>query len=196
MNVTAEQHWRVFCAAEVPQHVCESVLRHIARLQEAKPQARASWARTANLHLTIKFLGDLLPQSVPELSSAAARAVSSLQPFSVRLHRSGVFPPHGSAKVLWIGVEDLTGTLARLHTTLENQCAAAGFDREPRPFHPHLTLARLRNSQHARVLAAAHKNLEFDWVEFDVRELLVIRSELSSEGSKYSVISRHAFGVR
>ena len=195
MNPSTEQHWRVFCAIELPQHICELVLRHIARLQEATSQARASWARAGNLHLTLKFLGDTPLQSVPNLSRAAESAARSVRPFTLRIEESGVFPQRGPAKVLWLGVNDASGMLVRLQTELEEQCATAGFAKETRSFHPHLTLARVRNPQHARALATAHQNLKFDPVEFDVRELLVIRSELSRVGSKYSVISRHAFTV-
>ena len=191
MNPLTEQHWRVFCAIELPQHTCELVLRHIARLQEATPRARASWSRASNLHLTLKFLGDIPLQSVPDLSRAAESAARSVRAFTLRIEESGVFPQRGPAKVLWLGVKDLSGMLVRLQAKLEEQCAILEFAKESRAFHPHLTLARVRNPQHARALAAAHHDLKFDPVEFDVRELLVIRSELSSAGSKYSVISRH-----
>lgn len=183
----------MFCAIELPQHICALVLRHIARLQEATPQARASWSRASSLHLTLKFLGDIPLESVPDLSSAADSAAGSVTPFTLRIEESGVFPQRGPAKVLWLGANDESGMLVRLQTELEEQCAISGFARESRAFHPHLTLARVRNPQHARALTAAHQNLRFDPVEFDVRELLVIRSELSSAGSKYTVISRHAF---
>jgi len=190
--MSIEPHWRVFCAIELPQHICELVLRHIARLQEATPQARASWSRASNLHLTLKFLGDIPVDTLRDLSRAAASAAGSVTPFRLRIEEGGVFPQRGPAKVLWLGVYDVSGTLVRLQSELEEQCATAGFAKEPRAFHPHLTLARVRYPQHARALAAAHHNLKFDPVEFDVRELLVIRSELSSAGSKYSVISRHS----
>lgn len=192
MNPSTEQSWRMFCAIELPQHTCELVLRHIARLQEATPQARASWARVAALHLTLKFLGDIPLHSVADLSRAADVAAGSVRPFTIQLQESGVFPARGPAKVLWLGAKDVSGRLLRLQRELEEQCAGAGFAKESRAFHPHLTLARVRNPQQARALAAAHQNLAFDPVEFDVRELLVIRSELSSAGSEYSVISRHA----
>ena len=128
MKVTTEQHWRVFCALELPQHVCDRVLRHIAKLKELTPKARASWARATNLHLTIKFLGDIPPHGVGDLSAAAARAGANVEPFLLRLDQSGVFPQRGPAKVLWLGVEDLAGTLTRLQTTLEDECAQQGLD--------------------------------------------------------------------
>ncbi len=63
--------------------------------------------------------------------------------------------------------------------------------KESRRFHPHLTIARLRKPEQARTLAAAHKAMEIVPAEIQVSELLVIRSELSSAGSKYTVISRY-----
>lgn len=182
---------RVFCAIELPEMVRELLLQHITRLREAAPDVRASWSRDANLHLTLKFLGEIPEASVPDFSNAASRAAAGLTPFSIRLEQSGVFPEHGPPRVLWIGVSDYSGKLRDLHARLEDEAAKAGFEKDVRHFHPHLTLARPRQPRHAHTLAAAHKQLEFAPAEIPVSELLVIRSELSGEGSKYTVISRH-----
>lgn len=161
------------------------------------PDAKASWSRDANLHLTLKFLGEIPQTSVSNFSEAASRAVVGLTPFTICLEQTGVFPKHGRARVLWIGINDVTGRLAELHAHLENEAAQAGFEKDDRPFHPHLTVARLRQPLNARPLADAHQRTEFEPAEIAVSELLVIRSELSSAGSKYTVISRHKlFGVR
>lgn len=186
------ESWRVFCAVEIPATARRLLLDHIARLKAAAPEAQASWSREANLHLTLKFLGEIKETSVEKLSDAASRAVAGLSPFSIRLEDTGVFPNHGAPRVLWIGIKDLSGELAELQARLEDQTALAGFPKEARRFQPHLTLARLRKPLHARTLAAAHQQLEFEPQEVEVSELLVIRSELSSAGSKYTVVSRHA----
>jgi 2'-5' RNA ligase len=196
MNPGREALWRMFCAVEVPEQIRQLVLRHIADLKEAVPDAKASWSGDANLHLTLKFLGELPEISVANISAAASRAVAALASFSIRLEQRGVFPTHGQPRVLWIGINDFSGKLRELHARFEDESANAGFHRENRPFHPHLTVARLRQPQHARTLAAAHQQLEFEPAEIAVSELLVIRSELSSEGSKYTVVSRHALGPR
>ncbi len=167
------------------------LLEHIARLKAVAPDAQASWSREANLHLTLKFLGEIKQTSVAELSNAASRAVADLSRFSIRLERTGVFPNHGAPRVLWIGINDLSGKLAELHAKLEHQAALAGFPKDSRRFQPHLTVARLRQPLHARTLAAAHERLEFEPLEIAVSELLVIRSEPSSAGSKYTVVSQH-----
>ena len=197
MSDTVKDSWRVFCAIELPQTARRLVLGHIARLKEKVPHAKASWARDANLHLTLKFLGEIPTASVAGFSNAVSLAVTNVQPFSIRFEQTGSFPAHGQPRVLWIGIDDLSSGLARLHARLEEESARVGFAKETRPFHPHLTIARLRQADNARALAVANKQMEFDPVEIAVAELLVIRSELSSEGSKYTVVSRHAlFGVR
>ena len=68
--------WRVFCAIELPESVRNTVLKHIARLQEAVPDAKASWSRDANLHLTLKFLGEIPRTAVADVSAAASRTVA------------------------------------------------------------------------------------------------------------------------
>ena len=188
------ENWRVFCAIELPGAARDCVLNHIARLKEAVPDAKASWSRDENLHLTLKFLGEIPRSSVQDISAAASRAVVGGGAFSLRLEQTGSFPRGAQPRVLWVGINDGSGKLSELHARLEDESAKVGFEREDRPFHPHLTIARLRQPRHARTLAAVHKELEFEPLEVAVSELFVIRSELSSEGSKYSIISRHALG--
>lgn len=183
--------WRVFCAIELPETVRGRVMQHIARLREAVPTAQASWSRDANLHLTLKFLGEVSQDSVESFSRAASRAVEDFAPFTILLEQTGIFPKHRSPRVLWIGINDREGKLGNLQSHLEDESAHAGFGKEDRRFDPHLTVARLRKPQHARTLASAHKQLAFERAEITVSELLVIRSELNSEGSKYTVVSRH-----
>ncbi|HEY6232760.1 MAG TPA: RNA 2',3'-cyclic phosphodiesterase [Pyrinomonadaceae bacterium] len=183
--------WRIFCAIELPGTIRALVLRHISSLQQALPAARASWARESTLHLTLKFLGEIPVTSVPNFSKVVERAVAGVTPFGIQLNETGAFPKHGRPEVLWIGIDDSSRKLSALQTRLEEESQAAGFPKEERPFHPHLTIARLRDSRDAQALATAHKRMGFEPVEICVSELLVIRSELSSAGSKYTVVSQH-----
>ena len=188
--------WRVFCAIELPITVRKRVMEHLARLRDSVPAAHASWSRDQNLHLTLKFLGGISQSRVENLSLAVGRAVEGSSPFNLVVEKTGVFPDDGPPRVLWIGVSDSSGKLGELYERLEEECAKESFPKDARPFHPHLTLARLRKPPGTRALASAHKAMLFEPIEISVSELLVIRSELSSEGSKYSVISRHSLGVK
>src|SRR5687768_10605134 len=190
-NGLINESWRVFCAVDLPADVRANLMDHIKHLRQVLPDAEASWSRGENIHLTLKFLGKIETSLLSRLSDAAARAVSDFSPFQLTFEETGVFPQQGSPRVLWIGVRDETRKLAELHERLEDRCAREGFAREERPFHPHLTIARLRKPQGARALAAVHKEMSFEPAAVAVAELLVIRSELSDQGSRYTVISRH-----
>ena len=162
---------------------------------QTAPGVKASWTNTDNVHLTLKFLGNISLDRVSRLSEAAAAATADLESFQLRVGSTGVFPGRSRPKVLWVGVNDASGGLSLLHSRLEAECADQGFPREERPFKPHLTIARLRDSRDARSLVDAHLAQSFPEVTFDVDELIVFRSELSSRGSKYTAISRHRLPV-
>jgi 2'-5' RNA ligase len=183
---------RVFCAVELPYELRSRVGERLRRLRAEFPDVRASWEKPEKLHITLKFLGDVEPSRVEALSSAAARAAASLEPFGLTIEEPGAFPPHGQPRVLWLGIVDVSGSLALMHRSLETECAAAGFPRESRAFKPHLTLARVRSPQGARELAAAHRETPFESQRFKVSELVVMRSELGPGGSRYTPLSRHA----
>jgi len=186
-----DESWRVFCAIEFPPRVVQQATAHIERLRERFPNTSASWNRDGKFHLTLKFIGETPRPNVDRLTRAARRATENLSSFNLIVAGSGAFPKKGPPKVLWLGINDPSGHLAVLHNRLEEVCTEEGFEKEERPFHPHLTIARLRKPQGARELARAHKQYGFDAVKAAVTELLVIRSELSSSGSKCTTISRH-----
>src|SRR6266851_2686271 len=154
-----EEMWRVFVAIELPHNVRAHIAEHIDRLRATMPEVRVSWSREDNLHLTLRFLGDIPLTNVEKLSVAASIAASKVEPFEIVVEGCGAFPLRG----------------------------------QPRVLHPHLTLARLRQPQGSRQLAASHKEIGFNREEIRVSDLAVVRSELRSEGSKHTTISRHAF---
>ena len=183
--------WRVFCAVELPDDVRARLQEHIARLRKEVPDAAASWSRVENIHLTLKFFGNVALDRIPKISAAATRTTEQFSKFEIDVGNTGVFPRPSRAQVLWIGVNDPTGKLAALQKRLEDQCAAEGFEKEDRAYKPHLTIARLRKPEGARQLADTHLNMNFPLIEVSLHELVVFRSELSSKGSKYTSISHH-----
>ena len=194
---------RTFTAIELPSDLRARVAQHIACLRHELPDVRASWSREDNLHLTLKFLGNVPVADIPRVSDAVASATKSVSSFEVTFSGCGTFPPHGRPGVLWIGAGSAgilpassaqlpsPSELDRLYKSIENGLAAAGFPRDSRPFHPHLTIARLRHPQGARPLAELHKTLGFAPIEFEVSEVVVFKSELLKDGSKHTAISRH-----
>jgi RNA 2',3'-cyclic 3'-phosphodiesterase len=198
--------FRTFIAIELSPEVRARVAQHIACLRREMPDVRASFSREDNLHLTLKFLGNVPVADIPKVSDAVERATKSVSPFELTFSDGGTFPPHGRPSVLWIragsagmlpsgparlATVSAPAHLDTLYSAIEEELAAVGFAREWRPFHPHLTVARLRHSQGARQLAELHRSLGFAPIAFDVSEVVVFRSELLKQGSKHTAISRH-----
>ena len=186
----SSEQWRVFCAIELTEEARFRVAERINTLRRLAPRARAGWAQAEKLHLTLKFLGDISVGRIDDLSAAAARAAANVAAFPLTLSEAGHFPPRGLPRVLWLGINDPTGNLARLREALEMEAARAGFARETRPFHPHLTIARLRDPKDARQLAALHRETPFASLAFNVSEVIVMRSELGPGGSRYTPLAR------
>ena len=183
--------WRVFCAVELPDEVRARLQDHIQQLRRDVSDVAASWSRVENIHLTLKFFGNVNLDKLPAISDAASRTVEKFSSFRIGVGNTGVFPRPTRAQVLWIGVSDASGKLLALQQRFEDECARAGFSKESRAFRPHLTIARIRKPEGARRLADTHLKMQFESMPLTLTELIVFRSELSSKGSKYAVISRH-----
>jgi len=183
------QVWRVFCAVELPDEVRARLQEHIAGLRKEFPDAAVSWSRVENIHLTLKFFGNVELDRIPKISAAATRSTERFSKFQIDVGNTGVFPRPSRAQVLWIGVNDSSGQLSALHKQLDVACASAGFPKEDRAYHPHLTIARLRKP--GRRLADAHLQMKFEPLVVEINELILFRSELSNKGSRYTPISHH-----
>ena len=181
----------MFCAVELPDEVRERLREHIQRLRESVPDASASWTRVENIHLTLKFFGNVAVDRIPAISEVASRAVDEFSPVQIGIGATGVFPKPSRPQVLWIGVSDPSGRLVGLQRRLEDECAKERFEKEDRAYRPHLTIARIRRPEGAKQLADAHLRMEFEPSQIEVRKLIVFRSELSSKGSRYTAISKH-----
>ena len=183
--------WRVFAAIELSSSVQKRILKHIQQLQSVVPDNRASWSRPENIHLTVKFFGNVTQNGIARISNAATRVVKQFGRFEIQIGNTGAFPKVSQPRVLWIGVADQTGELSRLQQLFEKECAAEGFEKETRDFSPHLTIARLRRPEGAKALAETNQKLAFESINVQVNELVVFRSEPSSKGSKYTALARH-----
>src|SRR5262245_53773031 len=140
----AQQEWRVFCAVGLADDVRARLQEHIARLRKEVPDAAASWSRVENIHLTLKFFGNVAIDRIQKISVAATRTTEQFSKFKIGVGNTGVFPRPSHAQVLWIGVSDPAGQLSTLQKRFEEECALEGFEKENRAYRPHLTIARLR----------------------------------------------------
>jgi len=133
---------RCFVAIELS----DELKREIAARTEAlrKSGADAKWVRAGNLHLTLKFLGGVPEDKLPEIEAALTKAVSGHAGFTMKLKDVGVFPDRKRPRVVWVGIED-SDALAAVQKGVEAAMADVGFKPEDRPFSPHLTIGRLKS---------------------------------------------------
>ena len=185
------EEWRTFCAVELSAEVRAQLQDHVRSLREAVPEAAASWSKPENVHLTLKFFGNVPREKLTRISDVSSRVSKQFSSFEIGIGNTGVFPKPGRPQVLWIGVEDPSGQLTELQRRFEEECAKEGFAKENRAYKPHLTLARLRHPEGARKLAETHLQTKFSLIEVNVTEFVVFRSELSPKGSRYTAISKH-----
>jgi 2'-5' RNA ligase len=193
--VTTAQEWRVFCAVELPDAVQARLEDHVRRLRKEVPEAAASWSRVENIHLTLKFFGNVEVKRIEKISAVAERVVKEFSTFQIGVGETGVFPRPSRPQVLWIGVSDPSGQLSALQERFEDECAAEGFEKEDRAYRPHLTIARLRKPEGARQLTDAHLKLQFNPNQIDLKEIVIFRSELNPKGSKYTALSKHQLRI-
>lgn len=147
------------------------------------------WAPPENIHLTLKFLGEVEDERVSEVSAAVDRAVSEFDVFQLVAGGFGAFPSLRRPQVLWSGVEP-NPTLRSVQDQLEGALAGLGFAREKRSFHPHLTLARAKRGARAsqfRGLSELVGKIEYT-DRFEVWAIDVMRSQLTRSGALYDVV--------
>lgn len=141
-----------------------------------------------NLHLTLKFLGQVPEGQVPRIEEAVRAATAGEAPFTMRLRGAGTFPPRGAPRVVWAGLEG-ADALARIAARLEERLAPLGFPPEARPFRPHVTLARARSPRGKdRVIGAVQAHAERELGTVDVRDVRLMRSDLSPAGPAYTPV--------
>lgn len=182
---------RIFIAIDISEQARHKVSGYIENLRKKFPDLRVGWEKAEKLHLTLKFLGDCDEKQLKSLENAAANSAKSffesekVENFKIQISDTGVFPSKRNARILWLGLQDESGNLAKINRILETECEKAGFKTENRGFKPHLTIARLRQPHKSGNLVEKHLENEFEPVEFGVSEIVIYESKLQPTGSIY-----------
>lgn len=180
---------RTFIAIDLEPALKEAVLGLVENLKRTKADVR--WAGPSGLHLTLKFLGEIGADAVPGVTSALERVAGRHRPFPLVLEGTGRFPQGLAPRVLWVGVRPQPALLS-LQEGLERELEVEGFLREARPFHPHLTLGRVKGPSFVReALAELEKRGSFVSGEMEVSRITLFESQLGPGGARYRVVSEH-----
>jgi 2'-5' RNA ligase len=191
--VSDEKQIRAFLAIDPPEEVLAEIGAIQSRLRKLIT-GDFRWVRPEGIHLTLKFFGDIFPSGVAEIAGAVEPLASGEKPFSLSLAGAGVFPDLRRPRVLWLGMNGDVDRLIRFQTNLEQALQRIGFPREERPFRPHLTLARIKDSRALKGLDhALEKGEEYTAGQFVASGLSLIQSELTPRGAVYTKLKWFPF---
>ena len=184
---------RLFVAVELSKKVKEELGAIQAALGEFDREVR--WPKPEQMHLTLKFLGEVRDERVAEISEAAGVAAADSRPFEIRLAGCGCFPPRGRARIVHVGVAEPSGALEDCRDHCEKVFADLGFAAERRPFSPHLTIGRVREDRTDGGLRRAVELISPQAVVQSVDAIYVVQSVLAPTGAQYTNLSRHALSA-
>jgi len=183
---------RSFIAIELPEAVRESLSRLSARLRESG--VNASWVRPSNIHLTLRFLGEVDEEGLDRLTRILTEHYASVSPFPLSVRGTGAFPNLRRPSVIWAGVEPAEGALTEVQATAEAAAQAIGLPEESKSFHPHLTLARIRVPRGIEpLLARLQDEKDFSGGDFTANAVSLFSSELTPRGPIYRCLKEFPF---
>ena len=185
---------RTFIAIELAPHVIDKLTRLQEELRGAG--AKVKWVAKQNLHLTVKFLGDVEYEKVNDISRVITDAVADTVPFTLNVRGIGTFPKGGrTPRVVWAGVEGDIETLEKIFTRLNESLVGFGVPYEKRRFSPHATIGRVRSPAGAnRLVEAIRVHEDTDFGETEISGLVFFMSELTSKGPIYTALAHIPFG--
>jgi len=186
---------RLFVALEIPAAVRDNLTAQVAELRELSAKVadkRPRWVRPENLHVTLKFIGEVAPTKLAGIRDALS-AIRSDGPVEIKFRGLGFFPNEQHPRVLWAGL-DASANLPPLAGDIDGALETQGIALERRPFTPHLTLARIEPpGLHEKLRAAIQKNGAREFGSFQTREFYLIESKLKPSGAEYTTLASYPF---
>ncbi|MGC9397970.1 MAG: RNA 2',3'-cyclic phosphodiesterase [Anaerolineae bacterium] len=189
---------RAFVALPLSEDTHRQLDRVQRRLQRDCPPGAVKWVSPEKIHLTLFFLGDVLVERIDALREALTVVARNAAPIKTDIGGLGVFPNPNRARVLWVGVGDPAEHLALLHLAVNEALAQLGYEPDRRPFHPHLTLGRVRRRtsradvRHIGELVTRTEIGTLGRETFD--EVVLFRSDLTPTGAEYMRLATFRLG--
>ena len=183
---------RSFIAIELPADV-RAGLASIEEKLKVRRHSFVKWVDPESIHLTLKFLGSVSGETIPEIVEAMSLVAQPVSPFTLQIGGTGAFPNWQRPQVVWVGVGGEMGRLTTIQRELEAALSPLGFPPESRPFSPHLTLGRLRERvtpEDRRRFGLWAQSVKFEAsLSFEVNAVRLMKSQLTSSGPIYSELA-------
>ena len=182
---------RAFIAIELTAEIQKRLDEISAAFKQQLNGVPVRWVSAGNIHLTLKFLGDVSVATLKLLTDILKTEIGTHRPFEVSVGGAGAFPNNRRPRVIWVGVE-APSDLAVVQSGVETAMARLGYPREDRPFSPHLTLGRVSRNATSDDTPALTEFLQSSRVGFlgaaCVQEICLFRSDLQPSGAVYTRI--------
>lgn len=178
---------RTFIAIELPADIRRYLFQSGQQMSTDLPRGVVRWVAAENMHLTLRFLGDTAEDNLPEIAAQLDAITGQHQAFSLHLDQLGSYPNQKRPRIVWVGLGGELDTLNTLQSQIENAVQVMGWQREKRPFRPHLTLGRVKNPNLAHHLSWTQ---QLEKKEFLVSAVYLIESQLQRQGPVYTI--RHS----
>ena len=179
---------RTFLAIDLPGTQRKIIEEHQGRWKSTKADLR--WIDPSNMHLTLKFLGEIQESSKGSVKTVCKEVCCLHRGFSLFLNGTGIFPNLRRPRILWIGIGGETDLLCKLQNNIETALEEKGFSREDRAFTPHLTVGRVRSPRKLSRLVDVFLKDKIVIEPFKVEEVIVYKSQLTPRGPLYSPLAR------
>ena len=184
---------RTFIAIEIP----DDIISKFRKLQEGINvyDFKIRWVRSENIHLTLKFLGDVEAVKIGEIAEAISKTVEGYTPVSLKAKGIGAFPGIKRPRVLWVGLTGQLESLVKLQKTLDENLKVLGFPGEKRPFKGHLTMGRIKTKIDVKKFGDALMAFRgFESETFTASQIILYKSELKPSGAVYTKLSSASLG--
>lgn len=186
---------RCFIAIEIPQPIQNQLARIQGTLQ--KQIQKASWVKPGNIHLTLKFLGDVNPDNLEPIGETIEEVTSRHRSFPLRIGGVGAFPNLVRPRVIWVGVKTGGKRVSALTQDINVALSYCGFSFETKKFNPHLTIARLKERIDLRPYTSQYRQYDrIDRVEMTVDRISLVQSQLHPQGAIYSNLQSYLLKSR
>ena len=180
---------RIFIAIEIPSSIKEKISDFQEELK--KEHARISWVKPDNIHITLKFLGNVTEDKIDAIGNAVEIAVAQIKSFQIEITNVGAFPNYEKPRVIWVGAQSESDLLKITAKQIDNELHQLGFELEKRSFKAHLTLGRVKGLHGIDgVINKLKQGQGFKGGSFKVHEIVVMRSDLKPTGAVYTSLKR------
>lgn len=176
---------RSFLAVELP----EAILNRIGEVQKELKSSSADvrWVIPGNIHLTLKFFGNIEAPEIGSIVKSIEEPVRTTAPISITVRGVGAFPGLKNPRVIWVGLHDEREAFVSFQKRLESELGRIGFPPEDRPFHPHLTLGRMRSNRGKdELVGRMERYREEEFGNFQVDKVVLFKSDLKPTGPIYT----------